>query len=235
MFIFMMHMIITKSSSEMSGYKWYLVHQLVWSYLFDLYVGLWKVVPLWPFYIGYSAGIFANAPGNTTTLQLVFPAIFSVGMGFGIYISVVHRYAQASPFSIFYQLYSNMVIRIVTYIVIFIFIEAVIMVPLLFVVPKQDDLRGAMTKDYPVLTEVFRRHPSIFGFEATDNLIIYIIITIYWDVSLVFTTSMFCFMLHMIITKSSSEMSGYKWYLVHQLTWSYLFDVYVGLWKVVPF
>uniref|UniRef100_A0A7E4V1G6 G_PROTEIN_RECEP_F1_2 domain-containing protein n=1 Tax=Panagrellus redivivus TaxID=6233 RepID=A0A7E4V1G6_PANRE len=33
-----------------------------------------------------------------------------------------------------------------------------------------------MTNEFPVLKEIFEKHPSIFGYEATDNLIKYIII-----------------------------------------------------------
>uniref|UniRef100_A0A7E4VND7 DUF1461 domain-containing protein n=1 Tax=Panagrellus redivivus TaxID=6233 RepID=A0A7E4VND7_PANRE len=30
-------------------------------------------------------------------------------------------------------------------------------------------------------------------------------------------------------------MSDYKWYLLNQLSWSYAFDLYMGLWQPVPF
>uniref|UniRef100_A0A7E4V0G1 Serpentine Receptor, class H n=1 Tax=Panagrellus redivivus TaxID=6233 RepID=A0A7E4V0G1_PANRE len=179
LFCFMLHMIITKSSTEMSGYKWYLVHQLTWSYLFDVYVGLWKVIPLWPFYMGYSSGIFANFNGNSATIQLILPAVLSVGMGFSIYLSVLYRYVQASPFSQFYKYYNVTAIRAVFYVVIFFGIEAIICIPIVFTLPQQTDFNTAMTSKCPVLIPIFAMHSSVFGYETTDTVVQYVVLIVF--------------------------------------------------------
>uniref|UniRef100_A0A7E4UQF2 Bestrophin homolog n=1 Tax=Panagrellus redivivus TaxID=6233 RepID=A0A7E4UQF2_PANRE len=79
-------MIIKKSSLERGFYKWYLAHQLTWSDLFDVYIGLFKVVALRPFYMGYSV-----LKDNTATIQLIPLGVLSVGMAFSIYLSVLYR------------------------------------------------------------------------------------------------------------------------------------------------
>ena len=91
-FIFMLYTIMKKSSVEMKGYRIYLIHQLTWSFLFDLHIGGWKPVPLWPFYLGYSVGWYSNIPKEFSLLPFIGMCFFSVGMGFSIYISTVHRY-----------------------------------------------------------------------------------------------------------------------------------------------
>ena len=93
-FILMLYTIIKKSSPEMGGYKWYLVHQLCWSYAFDLYMGLWKPIPLWPFYLAYSGGIFNQISSKYSILPLVALAFVAIGMGFGVSIALIHRYVQ---------------------------------------------------------------------------------------------------------------------------------------------
>ena len=93
-FVLMLYTIIKKSSPEMGGYKWYLVHQLCWSYIFDLYMGLWKPIPLWPFHLGYSAGIFSQLSSNFSFVPFAAVTFFAAGMGFGIFIAVLHRYVH---------------------------------------------------------------------------------------------------------------------------------------------
>ena len=97
-FILMLYTIIKKSSKEMGGYKWYLVHQLCWSYAFDLYMGLWKPIPLWPFHLGYSGGIFSQLPSRFSIVPLLAVTFFAVGMGFGIFVALIHRYVQGRFF-----------------------------------------------------------------------------------------------------------------------------------------
>uniref|UniRef100_A0A7E4W0X1 Transmembrane protein n=1 Tax=Panagrellus redivivus TaxID=6233 RepID=A0A7E4W0X1_PANRE len=129
-FCFMLYMIITKSSKEMSGYKWYLVHQLTWSYLFDAYLSIWKPVPLWPFYIAYSAGVFSGLTEYASVVQLIGLTVVAIGMGFSIYVSMFHRYVQVSPFSKFHAIYEKLKYRIPTYFYFLIVIIGVICVPL---------------------------------------------------------------------------------------------------------
>uniref|UniRef100_A0A7E5A230 G_PROTEIN_RECEP_F1_2 domain-containing protein n=1 Tax=Panagrellus redivivus TaxID=6233 RepID=A0A7E5A230_PANRE len=152
----------------MSDYKWYLVHQLTWSYLFDLYMGLWKPVPLWPFYLGYSAGIFANVVGNYTTIQLLIACFFAIGMGFSVFISIMHRAMQASPLSNFYKHYSCVWARVSVYILVFAILITVLIVPLcIFSFSLQTELKDSLTSKYPELVRIFELHPSIFGYDTT--------------------------------------------------------------------
>uniref|UniRef100_A0A7E4WB26 Serpentine Receptor, class T n=1 Tax=Panagrellus redivivus TaxID=6233 RepID=A0A7E4WB26_PANRE len=422
-FCFMLYMMVTKSSREMSDYKWYLIHQLTWSYLFDLYLGLWKPVPLWPFFINYSVGIFSKTTNNNMVTQLLILIVLAVGMGFSVYLSLLHRYMQGSPFSPFYKSYSIVWLRLVIHVIFFVVIQSILCIPLVLSLSPPAELKEELTSKYPALIPIFQLHPSIVGYGASsrqDNfnyflVIVFVLIAvtisiqilflnfsrllknnekllspktfkiqlmlfrllyiqliisglmllfpitlcliltlfgvrwissfallaiatlgmhtmadfmvlcyfvksyreyikrlftrfcrklgyvcydrlnpstcckatrllatlqrivilsfatltmasivdqvkaflpnvnysdvsfddlehprliaiykIIWEISLVVTTAFFCFMLHMIITKSSKDMSDYKWYLVHQLTWSYLFDLYLGLWKPVP-
>ena len=59
-FVFVIYVIVKKSIYEMGEYKWYLVHQMCWIFLFDLHMFTWKPVPLWPFYLIYSAGFWRS-------------------------------------------------------------------------------------------------------------------------------------------------------------------------------
>uniref|UniRef100_A0A7E4ZQ65 Serpentine Receptor, class T n=1 Tax=Panagrellus redivivus TaxID=6233 RepID=A0A7E4ZQ65_PANRE len=169
-FAFMLYMIITKSSKEMSGYKWFLVHQLTWSYVFDVYLGLWKPVPFWPFYLAYSAGVFSDISDKYVPIQLLILVVNAIGMGFAIYISGMHRYMQASPFSKLYDIYNTLWRRILTYIIIFPMIVAVICAPLLYALPDQTSLKASIASRFPVVKQLVQKYPSMLGYDpAIDN------------------------------------------------------------------
>uniref|UniRef100_A0A7E4ZXU2 Serpentine Receptor, class H n=1 Tax=Panagrellus redivivus TaxID=6233 RepID=A0A7E4ZXU2_PANRE len=167
----MLYVIVTKSSKEMSDYKWYLIHQLTWAYLFDVYLGLWKPVPLWPFYVGYSVGVFGGSVGTnfTVILQLSLLVVNAIGMGFSIYISVLHRYMQASPFSTMYKLYSKVDLRIKLYIIVFAFLLFVFLYPVIYIMPNQQILRQNLSARFPVIQRLVNQEPSFFGYDSELN------------------------------------------------------------------
>ena len=169
LFVFMMYTIVKKSSTEMKGYRIYLIHQLTWSFLFDMYLGGWKPVPLWPFYLGYSVGWYSSIPKDLSLLPLVGVTFFSVGMGFSIYISAMHRYMQASPFSKLYDLYTPLINRLFLYTSIFLFLECGLCIPLWMYGPNYDDLRRIIISQAEYMEFFFNEYPSIFGFSPELN------------------------------------------------------------------
>uniref|UniRef100_A0A7E4UMJ2 Serpentine receptor class gamma n=1 Tax=Panagrellus redivivus TaxID=6233 RepID=A0A7E4UMJ2_PANRE len=146
----MLYMIITKSSKEMSGYKWYLVHQLTWSYVFDVYLCLWKSVPLWPFYTAYSAGVFSEISEKYFPLQMLLLVVTSIGVGFGIYISALHRYMQASPFSFLYKIYSILSVRLIAYVFVYVSLMVIVCVPIVRLIPEHSVLKESVSSHHPV-------------------------------------------------------------------------------------
>ena len=167
--IFMLYTIIKKSSTEMKGYRIYLIHQLIWSYLFGLHLGAWKPVPLWPFYLGYSVGLYSWIPKEYSLLPLIGVTFFSVGMGFSIYISVLHRYAQVSPLSLLYKIYMNLIIRFYHYILIFVVLECGLCIPLWKLRPNPNEMKEIIISRAAYMEFFFDMYPNLFGFAPELN------------------------------------------------------------------
>jgi hypothetical protein len=96
--------VLKKSTTEMSHYKYLILNQLFWSYLFDCHVTFWQPIILFPFFMCYSSG-----PAKYLSYQAQYPlcAIFIfilVGMIHSIYCSIGYRiisiYYNAPIFSI---------------------------------------------------------------------------------------------------------------------------------------
>lgn len=168
-FIFVLYTILKKSSTEMKEYAYYLIHQLTWSFLFNLHLGLWKPVPLWPFYLGYSVGLYSSIPSTLSMLPLIGVTFFSVGMGFSIYISVLHRYVQASPLSEWYKKYSNLYVRFIHYVVIFLIVECGLCLPLWIFRPDNEKLRDVIISQAKYMEFFFNEYLNIFGFAPEMN------------------------------------------------------------------
>ncbi|KAE9549546.1 hypothetical protein FO519_007246 [Halicephalobus sp. NKZ332] len=150
-FFFMLYTILKKSPKEMKEY------------------GGWKPVPLWPFYLGYSVGWYSNIPRELVMLPLVGVTFFSVGMGFSIYISVLHRYVQASPFSLWYKKYSYLPIRFCHYVVIFVILECGLCIPLWIFKPDPDQLKNTIISQAKYMNFLYDKYPNIFGFSPEMN------------------------------------------------------------------
>ncbi|KAE9547447.1 hypothetical protein FO519_009341, partial [Halicephalobus sp. NKZ332] len=168
-FIFVLYTILKKSPKEMIGYQIYLIHQLTWSFLFDLYFGLWKPVPLWPFYLGYSVGWYSNVPKELSLLPLIGITFLSVGMGFSIYISAFHRYMHAVPLSQWYQRYSSLSFRFAYYIVIFLSFECGLCIPIWIFRSDNDQLKYTIIARAGYMEFFFDKYPNLFGFVPELN------------------------------------------------------------------
>ena len=234
-FAFIIYVIVKKSSREMGAYKWYLVHQMCWIFLFDLHMSMWKPVTLWPFYMVYSVGFWRNVPSkyfeNAIFLQMeihfqllsgelsFIPVIILVaiccGMGFSLYISTIHRYIQITPFSWFYRQYSNLYFRMPMHILILIGVEIVIVLPLIILRVSPEVLEIESLKTAPQLEFFFNHESSIFGYRRSVDTnvtkFIYLLIGVF--LTLVLSIALLLGNFFRIMKKhySSSEHTAHKY------------------------
>ena len=167
-FVFTLYMIL-KNSKEIGEYKYFMIHQLVWSYLFDLILGIWQPIPLWPFYIGFGIGWFRFWKGIWAILPFYAIMITSIGMGVSIYMSLFHRYVYITPNSSFARRYESLTFKLLFYGFIFLFFECAIMIPTFLSYVDTEVLRKSITSRYPVMTFFFESEPSMFGYNPDLN------------------------------------------------------------------
>src|SRR3569623_1378977 len=83
--------ILKKSPSQMKLYKYLLLNQLFWSYLFEIHLTIWQPVLLFPFFLCYSDGpahyfsFHSQHPLCATLLFIIF------GMAHSIYFNGAYR------------------------------------------------------------------------------------------------------------------------------------------------
>ena len=167
-FVFMLYVIL-RNSKEIGEYKYFMINQLVWSYLFDILLGTWKPVPLWPFYMGFGVGWFRSWKGPWAIIPFYAIVIISIGMGVSIFMSFIHRYVYVSPISFFARMYRPLTFKVLFYGFIFIFIESAIMIPIFYSYVDVDVLRKSITSKYPFMDFFFEHEPSIFGYDPGLN------------------------------------------------------------------
>ena len=168
-FVFMLYIIFKKSTKEMESYKWYLCHQLCWSYLFDLHMSLWKIIPLWPFYMGYSVGIYSNFTGRLAYIPFITACFFCVGLGISCFLSVLHRYIQAIPMTIWFKLYQIVWIRAGLYGFLFSSIAVGGSLSIAFNIPDLVILKASLVQQNPAFEDLYLMEPSLFGFDPETN------------------------------------------------------------------
>ncbi|KAE9549196.1 hypothetical protein FO519_007591 [Halicephalobus sp. NKZ332] len=157
-------------NNEMGTYKWYLVHQMSWIFVFDLHMSTWKPVPLWPFYLIYNVGFWRNISTGLSFVPVIMLVSICCGMGFSIYISAIHRYVQADPFSWLYRQYSNSCLRFTLYIFAFIATQLVIALPMYLLKIPPEVLQEDTLHTAPQLEYFFTHEPSIFGYRRSSKV-----------------------------------------------------------------
>ena len=96
--------ILKKSPSQMKLYKYLLLNQLFWSYLFDIHLTIWQPVLLFPFFMAYSDGpaqYFSFHSQHPLCVTFIF--IIS-GMAHSMFFNAIYRvlsiYHDSSIYSI---------------------------------------------------------------------------------------------------------------------------------------
>ena len=179
-FLFMLYVIL-KNSKEIGTYKYFIVNQLIWTYLFDLVMGMWKPVVLWPVYLGFGVGWFRSWRGIWAFSPLFILGIVGVGMGVSIFMSLFHRYIYIFPSSDFAKRYEYFSFKVFFYGTIFIIIECTILIPISVFYVDPEILRESITSKYPVMGFFFDNEPSIFGYDPALNnqlSVVYMFITV---------------------------------------------------------
>ena len=168
LFLFMLY-IVLKNSKEIGGYKYFIINQLVWSYLFDMILGTWKPAVLWPFYLIYGLGNFRYWRGVWAFAPLFMVAFAAAGMGVSIFMSLFHRSIYVFPHSHLARVYEFLICRLLFYGTIFLVFEFIILVPLSLFYVDPEILRESITSKYPVMKFFFDTEPSIVGYDVTLN------------------------------------------------------------------
>ncbi|KAE9546885.1 hypothetical protein FO519_009902 [Halicephalobus sp. NKZ332] len=167
-FVFILYVIL-KNSKDIGEYKYFMINQLVWSYLFNLLASAWKPVPLWPFYMGFGAGWFRSWKGIWAVLPFYTEIAIGVGMGVSIFMSAMHRYIYMFPTSQFAKHYESLTFKLLFYGFVLIIIECGAIIPISLFYVDREVLRESITSKYPFMDFFFENEPSIFGYDPALN------------------------------------------------------------------
>lgn len=88
------YVILKKSTPEMAMYKYMLLNQLFWSFLFDLGMALWQPVVLLPFFMCYSTGLAQYLGPNSVYPMFILTFFAYSGMLQSIIVALVYRVSR---------------------------------------------------------------------------------------------------------------------------------------------
>jgi hypothetical protein len=96
-FPFAAFVVLYKSTPAMGIYKWMILNTMLWSFLLDLIVCMYKPITLFPFYMGMATGLtksFGSYGGFVQFEACIFIYNHQV---FSLLICLVYRYSHALP------------------------------------------------------------------------------------------------------------------------------------------
>lgn len=107
LFILSIYIILKKSSAQMTFYKYLMLNQFTWCYLFEVLIFLWQPVVLFPDLLGYSEGLFKYLGKNSAQIALSLIFLNIVGMIHSLYFSIIYRVVQVFLEIPTYRLFKN--------------------------------------------------------------------------------------------------------------------------------
>ena len=117
MFILMLFIVIKKSPKEMTDYKYIILTQCIWNFLFDLLMSSWQPVVVFPFFLAYSKGIvkFAGLKGSYLGIQAIL--LVTWGLIHCLLFALFYRVVQIFYGTRFYEMFKSRKSLICTYLI----------------------------------------------------------------------------------------------------------------------
>ncbi|KAH7711056.1 hypothetical protein AAVH_21642 [Aphelenchoides avenae] len=141
----MMIYLVLKESKGMGIYRWYVLNEVLWCYLYDVAITAWKPVFLGPLLAGYSQSpIRYSRLGSWLTFATA--TIFTVNSGLGLVMAILYRFAQAYPGAL-REFFENKIL--VVYIIVHLFSYSYFLAPTPFAQMWNDDDVSAYLSTYP--------------------------------------------------------------------------------------
>ncbi|CAD5210775.1 unnamed protein product [Bursaphelenchus xylophilus] len=171
--------VILTTSQGVSQYRWYLLHGLIWSLLFDTMGTLIGAVVLFPLPCYFGVNAASNIAGHTQAVYFFVGVATLVGKIFALIFQFEYRYYQAQSSSSKYRVMcsyvsGNMELALRAGILVFMII--LILLPFALFFPDQDEQRAQLAYLDPVVAQVIKEHPDLLcfstGTDATKVIII---------------------------------------------------------------
>ena len=96
-FPFAAFVVLYKSTPAMRTYKWMILNTMLWSFLFDLILCMYKPITLFPFYMGIATGPTQSFGSYGGFVQLEAATFIYNHNAFSLFICLVYRYSNALP------------------------------------------------------------------------------------------------------------------------------------------
>ncbi|CAD5210793.1 unnamed protein product [Bursaphelenchus xylophilus] len=166
--------VLKGSTKALSTYKYYILHELVWSYIFDVFATFMGIVALFPIPCYYSISTLQYFDLTWQGLYLLLVVVTLMGRIFGTAYQIAYRFFKALPQESLLQLINftkhGLIFQVVVLAIVFVLITAIITTPVILQIPNQGDQRAYLTNLDSDIAKIFHQHPNTFCFGKGDNL-----------------------------------------------------------------
>ncbi|CAD5218956.1 unnamed protein product [Bursaphelenchus okinawaensis] len=230
MVFFTIFVMVTSTTRNISKYRWYIVHSLLWSLFSDIMGYLVGPVLLFPFSCYFSVNSIIQ-----TDLQKIVFLIVGVTAMLGKNISVMfqfeHLYVKSqSVVSVYQKWFGDVPVRIevlargAMLVVVFVGIE----VPLIFALPNQPQQLKIYSNQDRVISYLAQKYPSMTCVSSTPNISKPMMPTFLLMNMIAIIFSAMLFHMHLSIRRNSLNVQTYRlqmmlfWSLAAQMAAMYL-------------
>ncbi|KAI6172733.1 hypothetical protein M3Y98_01006200 [Aphelenchoides besseyi] len=168
-FILTFIVIFRSSTRAMGTYKYFLLNEAYWNFIFDLFLALWQAATLFPAFCAFSGSVYFRHRSVVWTRYLfALLAFASIGKAVSMTCVIMHRFVQTlHPNSRFAHLYTQT--TPIHQIWIFLTCEAII-VPFFYISDAQEkSIRQQIIAKSDVMRFVYAKEPSTLCLISDDQ------------------------------------------------------------------
>ncbi|CAD5224418.1 unnamed protein product [Bursaphelenchus okinawaensis] len=147
---------------KMSTYRMYIMQEVIWSFLYELTMGLYAPVCYFPYVCVHSSGFMDRFPVNSQLAVMFVLPLFGVGKGVSLFTLNVRRLLEAYPPSYIINFFKfRGAVSLAIENGVFFVLYTMFMGPLLLNMKSPEAVKQVLNETVPVLSQVFQSHPQM--------------------------------------------------------------------------
>ncbi|CAD5207542.1 unnamed protein product [Bursaphelenchus okinawaensis] len=202
-------------------YRWYLIHELLWSLFFDGMGSLIGAVTLFPLPCYYGVNLSSTFTGTQQTVYFFIGINSLVGKAFSLIYQLEYRLVQTLPSDNTFRVLSTSLYgrkELVVRPLIMVACSVLLFTPFVLSFPDQKQQRDYLSSLDPVVAQIFIDHPSVICF-ARGTEVTKVLLIAFIAVSLLPLLGVFAFwVMYRAIQRSRNSANTYR--LQMMLFWS---------------
>ncbi|CAD5210763.1 unnamed protein product [Bursaphelenchus xylophilus] len=230
-----MGIMVLSSPKSLSKYRWYLIHEMIWSLIFDWFGTFIGAIPLYPAPCYYGENLTKHLNGDYQKAYFFGGITAVAGKICSIVFQFEHRFYQTQSTSSAYRIFCTSIQgkgEVIVRAGVTLVIVLAATLPFFVMFPDQSKARSELSALDPLMSKIFQEHPNTLCFSSYTNTFEVLIIASGLIVGVMIFSVVLIILMYISIRRNRFSSNTYRlqmmlfWSLVAQTT---IFLTFMGI------